>query len=32
VPWTETKMLLVGGANMSVGKFTDLDSVEIVSE
>ena len=32
VPWTETKMLLVGGANMSVGKFTELDSVEIVSQ
>ena len=32
VPWTETKMLLVGGANMSVGKFTELESVEIVSE
>ncbi len=32
VPWTETKLLLVGGANMSVGKFTDLDSVEIVNE
>ena len=32
VPWTETKMLLVGGANMSVGKFTDLDAVEILSE
>jgi N-acetylneuraminic acid mutarotase len=32
VPWTDTKMLLVGGANMSVGKFTDLDSVEIATE
>lgn len=32
VPWTDTKMLLVGGANMSVGKFTDLEAVEIVGE
>lgn len=29
VPWKENSMLLVGGANMSVGKFTGLDSVTI---
>ena len=32
VPWTNEKMLLVGGANMSVGKFTEIDSVEIVAD
>jgi|TARA_B110000495_G_scaffold200272_1_gene215185 hypothetical protein len=32
VPWNEKKMLLVGGANMSAGKFTELDAVEIVEK
>ena len=32
VPWTDKQMLLVGGANMSIGKFTELDSVEITSD
>ena len=32
VPWSETKMLLVGGANMSVGKFTELDAIDVAPE
>ena len=31
VPWTDHAMLLVGGANMSVGKFTELDAVVVES-
>ena len=30
--WTNEKDAAGGGANMSVGKFTEIDSVEIVAD